>query len=133
MRFRKTLTLLMLAAGLLFALFAWAPQKPLTQDQVQSAVRSGVGDETEVKAFGQRGIEFAPAEDFLQSLKVAGGIKAFLKARRRGQATRGPAPSGFGGTMLNAYVNGNQTVSPVAVEIPKKSRRINDVRIQPWH
>jgi hypothetical protein len=35
MRFRKTLTLLMLAIGLAFALPAWAQQKPLTQDQVQ--------------------------------------------------------------------------------------------------
>ena len=35
MRFRKTLTFFMLATGLVFALSAWAQQKPLTQDQVQ--------------------------------------------------------------------------------------------------
>ena len=35
MRFHKTLTFLILAMGLVFALPAWAQQKPLTQDQVQ--------------------------------------------------------------------------------------------------
>ena len=34
MRFRKTLTLLILATGLAFALPAWAQQKPFTQEQV---------------------------------------------------------------------------------------------------
>jgi len=82
MRFRKTLTLLMLAVGLVFALSAWAQQKPLTQDQVQSLVRSGLGDETGAKAIEQRGIDFAPTEDFMQSLKAAGASEAFLKALR---------------------------------------------------
>ena len=41
MRFRKTLTLLMLAMGLVLALSAWAQQKPFTRDQVQSLVRDG--------------------------------------------------------------------------------------------
>jgi hypothetical protein len=30
----------------------------------------------------QRGIDFAPAEDFLQTLKAAGASEAFLKALR---------------------------------------------------
>src|SRR5208337_1672511 len=46
MEFRKTLTLLMLAMGLVFALSAWAQQKPLTRDQVQGLVRDGLGDES---------------------------------------------------------------------------------------
>ena len=82
MRFRKTLTSLILAIGLVFALPAWSQQKPLTQDQVQSLVRSGLGDETGAKAIEQRGIDFAPAEDFMQSLKAAGASEAFLKALR---------------------------------------------------
>ena len=82
MRFRKTLTLLMLAMGLVFALSAWAQQKPLTQDQVQGLVRDGLGDESGAKLIEQRGIDFAPAEDFLQSLKAAGASEAFLKALR---------------------------------------------------
>jgi len=90
MRFRKTLTLLLLAMGLAFALSAWAQQKPLTQDQVQSLVRSGLGDESGAKLIEQRGINFAPAEDFLQSLKAAGASDAFLKALR---AAKRPEPA----------------------------------------
>jgi hypothetical protein len=82
MRFRKTLTVLMMAMALVFALTAVAQQKPLTQEQVQSLVRSGLGDETGARAIEQRGIDFAPAEDFLQSLKAAGASEAFLKALR---------------------------------------------------
>jgi tetratricopeptide (TPR) repeat protein len=82
MRFRKTLTLLMLMMGLVFALPTWAQQKPLTQDQVQSLLRSGLGDESGARLIEQRGIDFAPAEDFLQSLKATGASEAFLKALR---------------------------------------------------
>src|ERR1035437_4088110 len=90
MRFRKTLTLLILTMGLVFALSALAQQKPLTQDQVQSLVHSGLGDETGAKAIEQRGIDFAPAEDFMQSLKAAGASEAFLKALR---AAKRPEPA----------------------------------------
>jgi hypothetical protein len=91
MRFRKTLAFLILATGLVFALSLWAQQqRPLTQDQVQSLVRSGLGDETGAKAIEQRGIDFAPAEDFLQTLKAAGASEAFLNALR---AAKPPAPA----------------------------------------
>jgi hypothetical protein len=82
MRFRKTLTLLMLAVGLVFALSAWAQQKPFTRDQVQGLVRDGLGDESGAKLIEQRGIDFAPAEDFLKNLKAAGASEAFLKTPR---------------------------------------------------
>ena len=90
MRFRKTLTLLMLAMGLVFALSAWAQQKPFTRDQVQGLVRAGLGDDSGAKLVEQRGIDFAPAEDFLQSLKAAGASEAFLKALR---AAKQPEPA----------------------------------------
>ena len=90
MRFRKTLTFLILATGLVFTLSGWAQQKPLTQDQVQSLVHSGLGDETGAKAIEQRGIDFAPAEDFMQSLKAAGASEAFLEALR---AAKRPEPA----------------------------------------
>jgi hypothetical protein len=90
MRFRKTLTLLMLAMGLVFALPAWAQQKPFTRDQVQGLVRDGLGDESGAKLIEQRGIDFAPAEDFLQTLKAAGASEAFLKALR---AAKQPEPA----------------------------------------
>jgi len=90
MRFRKTLTLLMLAMGLVFALSAWAQQKPFTRDQVQGLVRDGLGDESGAKLIEQRGIDFALAEDFLQTLKAAGASEAFLKALR---AAKPPEPA----------------------------------------
>jgi len=90
MRFRKTLTLLMLAMGLVFTLSAWAQQKPLTKDQVKSLVRSGLGDESGAKLIEQRGIDFAPAEDFLRSLKAASASEAFLKALRAAKQPHQP-------------------------------------------
>jgi Flp pilus assembly protein TadD len=82
MRFRKTLTLLMLVMGLVFALSAWAEQKPFTRDHVQGLVRDGLGDESGAKLIEQRGIDFALAEDFMQDLKAAGASEVFLKALR---------------------------------------------------
>jgi hypothetical protein len=87
MRFRKTLTVPMRAMALVFALSAWAQQKPFTQDQVSNLVRDRFGDESGGKLIEQRGIDFAPADDFLQSLKTAGPSEAFLKALRTGKAT----------------------------------------------
>jgi hypothetical protein len=65
--------------------------KPFTQDQVQAMVRDGLGDETGAKAIEQRGVDFAPREDFLQSLKAAGANEAFLAALR---AAKHPEPTG---------------------------------------
>jgi hypothetical protein len=59
------------------------PAAPFTQVQVQGLVCDGLGDESGAKQIEQRGIDFAPAEDFLQSLKAAGArhfIKAVLRA-----------------------------------------------------
>jgi hypothetical protein len=57
---------------------------------VQGLVRDGLGDESGAKLIEQRGIDFAPAQDFLQSLKAAGASEAFLKALR---AAKRPEPA----------------------------------------
>jgi hypothetical protein len=88
MRFRKTLTFLILA--LAFALTAGAQQKPFTQERVVSMVRDGFGDESGARLIEQRGIDFAPSEDFYQSLKAAGASEAFLNALR---AAKPPEPA----------------------------------------
>jgi tetratricopeptide (TPR) repeat protein len=90
MRFGKTLTVVMLGMGLAFALSARAQQKPLTQDQVQGLVRSGLGDDAGGKLIGQRGIDFRPSEDFLQTLKSAGASEGFIMALR---AAKQPEPA----------------------------------------
>ena len=61
---------------------AGSPAKPFTEEQVSNMVWDGFGDESGAKLIEQRGIDFAPAEDFLQSLKAAGASEAFLKALR---------------------------------------------------
>jgi hypothetical protein len=88
MRFRRTLTFLILA--LAFALTAGAQQKPFTHEQVVSMVRDGFGDESGAKLIEQRGIDLAPSEDFIQTLKTAGASEAFLKALR---AAKPPKPA----------------------------------------
>jgi tetratricopeptide (TPR) repeat protein len=67
-----------------------AQQKPFTQEQVSNMVRDGFGDESGAKLIEQRGIDFAPAEDFIQTLKAAGASEAFLKALR---AAKPPEPA----------------------------------------
>jgi hypothetical protein len=68
MRFRKALTFLILATGLVLALPPWARQKPLTQDQVQNPVYSGLGEESSAKLSERRESDFAPAENFILPL-----------------------------------------------------------------
>jgi len=94
----------MLAMGLVFALSAWAQQKPVapvplggtgkpfTQDQVQGLVRDGLGDESGAKLIEQRGIDFAPVEDFLETLKASGASEAFLKAVRAAKPLEPASP-----------------------------------------
>src|SRR5271157_5027110 len=59
-----------------------SPAHPFTQEQVSNMVRDGFGDESGAKLIEQRGIDFAPSEDFIQTLKAAGASEAFLNALR---------------------------------------------------
>jgi tetratricopeptide (TPR) repeat protein len=67
-----------------------AQQKPFTQEQVSNMVRAGLGDDSGAKLIEQRGIDFAPSEEFIQTLKAAGASEAFLKALR---AAKPPEPA----------------------------------------
>jgi len=89
-----------LAAGFLLislgaARLAWAQDKPLTRDQVLNLVRNQLGDETGARAVQERGIDFEPTEEFLQSLRDAGAKDIFVKAVREAKrpAAPGPTPS----------------------------------------
>jgi len=82
MRRRPVLTIPMLVIAVTLALPMRAQQKPFTEGQVSNMVRDGFGDESGAKLIEQRGIDFAPAEDFIRSLKAAGASEAFLKALR---------------------------------------------------
>jgi hypothetical protein len=67
----------------------FSPAHPFTQEQVSNMVRDGFGDESGAKLIEQRGIDFAPSEDFYQTLKAAGASEAFLQALR---AAKPPEP-----------------------------------------
>jgi len=69
---------------------AGSPEKPFTQEQVVSMVRAGLGEDSGAKLIEQRGIDFAPAGDFIQSLKAAGASEAFLNGLR---AAKPPEPA----------------------------------------
>jgi Flp pilus assembly protein TadD len=87
-----------------------AQQKSFTQDQVQGLVRSGLGDDSGAKLIDQRGIDFAPTEDFLQSLKAAGANEAFLKALR---AAKPPEPAS-----AKKPINQVQVIALLAGRVP---------------
>ena len=70
-----------------------SPAKPFTQEQVSNMVRAGLGDDSGAKLIEQRGIDFAPSEDFCQSLKAAGASEAFLNALRAAVADVAPGLS----------------------------------------
>jgi tetratricopeptide (TPR) repeat protein len=110
MRFRKTLTLSILATGLVFALSTWAQEQPYTQEQVSNMVRAGLGDDFGAKLIGERGITFMPTEDFLQSLKVAGAREAFLNALR---AAKAPKP-----VSVKKPINQVQVFALLAAQVP---------------
>ena len=100
--------------------------KPFTQEQVVSMVRDGFGDESGAKLIEQRGIDFAPSEDFIQTLKSAGASEAFLKALHAavppGFSPAHAAPPASAKKPLNqvqvfalpACVNGNHPVRAMA-------------------
>lgn len=106
---------------------ARVPQKPFTQDQVHAMVRDGVGDELGAKLIVQRGIDFTPSADFLQTLKSAGASEAFLQAVRAA-VTPGwrPAPAVLKGGSTAAGppsaghpLNQVQILALLAAEVPK--------------
>jgi hypothetical protein len=91
MRRRPFVTILILVIPMILTLPMRAQQQPFTEEQVSNMVRAGLGDDSGAKLIEQRGIDFAPAEDFLQSLRAAGASEAFLKALR---AAKPPEPAG---------------------------------------
>ena len=90
MRRRPAVTILMLIIAAILTLPLQAQQTPFTKEQVSNMVRAGLGDDSGAKLIEQRGIDFAPAEDFLQILKAAGASEAFLRALR---AAKPPEPA----------------------------------------
>jgi hypothetical protein len=85
-------------------------QKPFTQEQVSNMVRAGLGDDSGAKLIEQRGIDFAPSEDFYQTLKAAGASEAFLNALRSAKLP-GPASA-------KKPINQVQVFALLAAQVP---------------
>jgi tetratricopeptide (TPR) repeat protein len=112
MRHRPLGLILLAILALVLAVPAGAQQKPFTKEQIQGLVRDGIGDAMGARLVSQRGLDFAPTEDFLQSLKSAGASEAFLQALR---AAKPPAPEANAATQPLTQV---QVLSLVAGEVP---------------
>ncbi len=106
-----------------------SPAKPFTQEQVVSMVRDGFGDESGAKMIEQRGIDFAPAEDFLQTLKAAGASEAFLTALRAAVAS-GLSPAGnVAPTLRSAHADLKVSATTAASEPASAKKPINQVQV----
>ncbi|MGD1158035.1 MAG: tetratricopeptide repeat protein [Terriglobia bacterium] len=120
MRRRPVVPILMLIIAMILTLSMRAQQKPFTQEQISNMVRDGLGDETGAKAIEQRGIDFAPAEDFLQSLKAAGATDAFLAALQTAKRSTAPATPAMPATPENAPLDEFQVMDLLTGNVPNE-------------
>ncbi len=111
---RPAVNTLMLIFVAILALPLQAQQKPFTQEQVSSMVRDGFGDESGAKLIEQRGIDFTPSDNFIQTLKAAGASEAFLKALRTAKPSEPASPK--------KPINQVQVITLLAAQVP--SRRV---------
>lgn len=75
----KILLCLLLLASVV-AMAQQTPPKPLNKEQVSAMVRDGLADEFGARLVKDRGLDFAPDADFVESLRKAGASEEFLKA-----------------------------------------------------
>ncbi len=118
MRHRPRLSVLIFTALMVLSLPAPAQQKPLTQEQVQGIVRSGLGDENGARAIEQRGIDFAPTESFLEALRSAGAGEIFIKALRAAKQPTNASPPPGPVTAANAPLDKFQVFELLTGEVP---------------
>ena len=61
---------------------ALSANKPLSEKQVNDMVQAGLGDDSGAQIVTKRGLDFAPTEEYVGTLKTAGAKDPFLKAVR---------------------------------------------------
>ena len=106
----RTLACLFLVAGMVPA--AQQRQlKPLTKDQVIAIVRDGLADESGARLVKDRGLDFAPAQEFVESLRKEGADDAFIKAVLE-------APHPPGAPQPNRALNRAQVMALVKAGVP---------------
>jgi hypothetical protein len=106
-----------------------AQQKPFTQEQVSNMVRDGFADESGAKLIEQRGIDFAPAEIFIQTLKAAGASEVFLNALRAAVAP-GLSPAGdVAPTFRSAHGDLKVSATTAPSEPASAKKPLNQVQV----
>jgi hypothetical protein len=92
-------------------------------------VRAGLGDDSGAKLIEQRGIDFAPSDDFIQTLKAAGASEAFLTALRAAVAP-GLSPAGnVAPTMRSAHADLKVSATTASAEPASAKKPINQVQV----
>ncbi len=86
----RTLLYLLIVAGMVPAAQPQQP-KPLNKEQVVALVHNGLADESGARLVKDHGLDFAPAQDFVDSLRSAGANDAFINAVLAADHPR-PAP-----------------------------------------
>ena len=88
MRFRKALTLLMLAMGLALALPAWAQQKPFSQVQVLALLAGQVPSHRVAMLVNKRGLDFEPRQDYVDEVRICGGDDELITALKSAKVAK---------------------------------------------
>jgi len=74
--------------------FAAQAQKPLTQDEILGLVKFGMDSATLAQRIQERGVDFEPTEDYVNSLKSAGAqdvvVQAVIRTSALGQESGPP-------------------------------------------
>jgi len=80
---RKAVAILIFIIPIVLPLLLKSQEKPFIQEQVSNMVRAGLGDDSGAKLIEQRGIDFAPKEDYIQTLRAADASETFLTVQRK--------------------------------------------------
>lgn len=91
MKLRRVIPSLILVLAISLMLPARPQQKPLTKEQVVNLVKNQFGDKSGARAINQRGIDFEPTDDFIESLKDAGADDDFIQALQAASRSSKPA------------------------------------------
>jgi protein TonB len=96
--------------------------RPLNKEQVGALVRDGLADESGARLVKDRGLDFAPDQDFAESLRNAGANDAFINAVLAADHPR-PAPlpkKALNRVQLTAMVKAGIASSRVAILVGER-------------
>ena len=120
MLFRRVTATLILALVSCLALPAGPQQNPLTKEQVINLVKNQFGDKTGARSIEQRGIDFEPTPDFLESLKDAGADAVFIQAVQNARRASSPSKKPLSQVQVLALLGGQVASHRVAMLVRER-------------